>query len=795
MPIATLLLKGGLLAAMAAVLIRGCSPELDVASEEPVSEAGAEQTPEPTPEPTPPPFLLSDLEPFAADDPRAEAADQLRRGLAAFEAGDFQGAVAALDASRTAAEYAVALRSWIRGDALHRLGRFDEADAAWAAVPGGSMQWPESLLSRAKLALEQDRPADALVLLGESGAPRPAGSEAGAPEDRSFERRADVLRARALRARGADGDELAAYRACVRVWITSTGDTANLAEAEACMDELEDRVAEDARPGLAQRIERAVTLGGAGHKNDVIDLLDDQVDELDDLASTEPQKACPVWRELGRAWHKKKKYGRSVPVLEKAIRDCPKDSDEQIRSRYLLAQGLARAGRTREAIAAWTDLSDAHPEHSYADDGLYHASLLYTEQGNIDAAQATLTSMASRFPDGDMVAAGMWQMAWTSLAADNPADAIPWLEQQAAGDPRGPNRERVLQGRYWLARARAETAIDEAALEAALTELEAIAEEHPLNWYGVLSAWRIVSVDEERGRRLGLRVRATFDALASGVSEPDTFDIQDELRERSGLQEAIELVRGGLGEHASLELRRALGDDAHETWDRETLLFASHLLERADDLYNSHHILRLAFRQSYPRPIADNRALLLHGYPLAFHDLVEQVAAPHPWPAMVFQGLVREESAYSPTIVSYAGARGLSQLMWPTAKGTARKMGRRIKRTDLDDPLTNLEIGSTYFQEVSARWGHHLPLAMGSYNAGPGAVRKWVDARGDLELDAWTETIPYKQTRLYVKKVTQSWQTYEALYGDGFPFVPLRTGPVRAAIDGEDPRLDLPSAD
>lgn len=788
-----LLVRGGLAAMSLVVLLRGCAPEIDEPPDEVVDEPTLEVAAEPTPEPTPPPILASDLEPFAADDPRLAAAASLRDALDAFETGDFEATLTAVEASEGAAVYAVGLRAWTKGDALHRLGRLPEADAAWAAVPSGSMQWSEALLGRAKLALEQDQPDAALALLGDSGTPQP--TNATEPlDDPVVARRADVLRARALRARGGERDEGAAYAACVRVWIASPRDTANLAEAEACMTELEDRVVESARPGLSERIQRAVTVGAVGRKDEVIDLLDSQRDELDELAAGLPAEACPAWRELGRAWHKKRKYGKSVPVLENAVRDCPTGSEEQIKSRYLLAQGLARADRDREAIAAWTELADAHPDHSYADDGLYHASLLYAELGNLDAAAQVLTSLASRFPEGDMVAAGMWRMAWISLEAGEPAKAIPWLEQQAAGDQHGPNRERVLQGRYWLARARAMTAADDAALEAALAELEAIAEEHPLNWYGVLAAWRIASVDEERARLLGQRVRARLDALAGGTSEPESFTIDPELRAQPGLAAAIELTRGGLGEHASLEARRALGDKAHEAWDEQTLLFGAHLLEQAGDPHHSHHMLRLYFRQRWPRPDPANRALLGHGYPLAFHDLVAQVAEPHPWPALVFQGLVREESAYSPTIVSYAGARGLSQLMWPTAKGTARKMGRRVRRSDLDDPLTNLEIGSTYFQEVSNRWGHHLPLAMGSYNAGPGAVRKWVDARGHMELDAWTETIPYKQTRLYLKKVTSSWQTYHGLYGQGFPFVPLRIGPVGAAITGQDPSLDLPDA-
>ena len=789
MSIAPLLLKGGIAAVSAVLLLRGCAPELDESPEDATVEAGPEQTIEPMPEATPPPILAADLEPFAADDPRAEAAARLHDALDAFEAGDFEATLAGLDASAAAADYATSLRAWTRGDALLRLGRLAEADVAWAAVPAGSMQWPEALLSRAKLALEGNQPGAALALLGESGTPRPEPTGAESDEDPVLARRADILRARALRARAGEGDELAAYQACVRVWVASPRDTANLAEAEACMQELHDRVPESARPELQERIERAVTVGEAGRKDEVIDLLDGQQDEIEALASTSPEAACPAWRELGRAWHKKRRYDRSVPLLTRAVQNCPKDSDEQISSRYLLAQGLARADRTRESIAAWTELADAHPDHRYADDGLYHASLLYAEQGNMDAARQALTSMINRFPEGDMVGAGMWRMAWLSLEAGEPAEAIPWLEQQAAGDRYGPNRERVLQGLYWLTRARAMTAADDEALESALVDLERIAEEHPLNWYGVLAAWRVASVDEERGRQLGLRVRAQLDALTAGVAEPEAFTIQEELRERAGLAAAIELVQGGFGEHASAEARRALGDEAHETWDQDTLLFASDLLERAGDMHHSHHMLRLAFRQRWPAPVPENRALLQHGYPLAFHDLVEQVAEPHPWPAMMFQGLVREESAYSPNIVSYAGARGLSQLMWPTARATAKKMGRRVRRSDLDDPLTNLEIGSAYLQEVSVRWGHHLPLAMGSYNAGPGAVRKWVDARGHLELDAWTETIPYKQTRLYVKKVTSSWQTHHALYGDGFPFVPLRIGPVRAAIDGDDPQL------
>jgi soluble lytic murein transglycosylase len=220
------------------------------------------------------------------------------------------------------------------------------------------------------------------------------------------------------------------------------------------------------------------------------------------------------------------------------------------------------------------------------------------------------------------------------------------------------------------------------------------------------------------------------------------------------------------------------------------LLFASHLLELAGDPYASHNLLRKAFRTEHPAPLPEHRPALSHAYPLAFHSEIAVATRDFPWDPMLFQGLVREESAFMSAVVSWAGAMGLSQLMWPTAKETARKMGiKGLKRGDLDQPALNLAIGSTYFQGLHKRWKGHLPLAIASYNAGPGAVNRWLKSHGELELDLWVESIPFDQTRHYVKRVLSSFQVYHFMYDDGAPYVPLRIGPVRAAIDRPDPVL------
>ncbi|MCP4871790.1 MAG: transglycosylase SLT domain-containing protein [Proteobacteria bacterium] len=763
-----------------AIVLRGCTPALeeDVGADDADPAAGQSTTEIETdpPEPPGPPTIAAvDLGPFPQDDPRAASAAAYREAMTALEGGELETAAARLEIA-VPGGFAPDLVAFRRGDVLRKLDRGAEAEAAYATVTPDSRLFLEASLARAGLAQEEGRPNGVLRLL------------ADLPEDASasVSVRADVLRAKALRARAAEGDDAEAYRVCVRIWRTEGRDGIAAAEARACMDALESKVPAEVKPDLADRVSRAAAMASVGAKDDVIALLGPDEDAL---PLAEPEVACTGHYELGRARHKKRRYTDAVAPLTAAAEDCP-EGETRIKAHYLLSQALARSGSKTEAIASWTSLADRYPEHSYADDGLVNAGRLYAGLGNMDEARQSFQAASDRFPAGDMVGAGMWDAAWEALRAGRTDEAIPWLELQAAGSTRGANRGRVLQGTYWLARAHLDAAEDEPSKAIALDELEAIARTEPMHWYGVISLWKLAEEDAERARSVALATRTQLDGLKDAVVEPEAFVVEQEFLDTPGTVAAIELLRGGLNDEAVVELKRALGPKPHKRWDRDTMLLASHLYELADDPYQSHYLLRLAFREEWPERTEENHALLMHAYPLAFHEPLVEVTKDYEWPSMTFQGLVREESAFSPSIKSWVGAMGLSQLMWPTAQETARKMGLRLRsRSELSDPQLNLQIGSTYFQGLFKRWGGHIPLAVASYNAGPGAVNKWKGKRGTMELDGFVETIPYKETRLYVKRVTSSWQIYHALYGDGFPYVPLRTGVVNDEVDGADPTL------
>ena len=131
-------------------------------------------------------------------------------------------------------------------------------------------------------------------------------------------------------------------------------------------------------------------------------------------------------------------------------------------------------------------------------------------------------------------------------------------------------------------------------------------------------------------------------------------------------------------------------------------------------------------------------------------------------------GITRQESSFDKAAVSHAGARGMMQLMPGTAREQASKSGMGYDYGRLtSDPNYNVMLGSAYFQRLLNMWDGNYPLAVASYNAGAGNVRKWVrsygDPRGNMDIVSWIEKIPFEETRGYVQRVLENTVVYDRL--------------------------------
>lgn len=157
-------------------------------------------------------------------------------------------------------------------------------------------------------------------------------------------------------------------------------------------------------------------------------------------------------------------------------------------------------------------------------------------------------------------------------------------------------------------------------------------------------------------------------------------------------------------------------------------------------------------------------------------------------PAWVY-GLVRQESRFIPEVRSSAGAMGLMQVMPSTAKWIASKKG--IKRFDSADALevsTNVEFGTYYLRLAWEKLDYSQVLASAGYNAGPGRARKW-QADTPLEAAIYIESIPFSETRDYVKKVMTNTMHYAHILGSEQSTLKARIGTIPAR---ENSTPDLP---
>ncbi|MEM9731444.1 MAG: lytic transglycosylase domain-containing protein, partial [Myxococcota bacterium] len=140
-------------------------------------------------------------------------------------------------------------------------------------------------------------------------------------------------------------------------------------------------------------------------------------------------------------------------------------------------------------------------------------------------------------------------------------------------------------------------------------------------------------------------------------------------------------------------------------------------------------------------------------------------------PAFV-RAVAREESSFDPSAVSWAKAYGLVQLIMPTARRFAEEAGVKATPRTLKRPEVNLKIGTAYMAWLWDRFEQNPALIPSAYNAGEGAVRRWLDEDSARPLDVFIEEIPYDETRRYTRRVLQTYGVYQWLDDERLPPLP-----------------------
>jgi soluble lytic murein transglycosylase len=459
------------------------------------------------------------------------------------------------------------------------------------------------------------------------------------------------------------------------------------------------------------------------------------------LARVETPAAEKRRLERARAdfFFERRRYPEALEAFRAIAGRAPADPDAEM----MVGRSLARSGERTAAIAVFEKLARSNDPLTRARARSYLA--IVVEDADLPRALALLRKVERQTAEPALALQARWSLAWADLRKGADADALARLDRLADG-PRSDIE--IQRARYWRAVVRMRSE-DPLVKEAGSLQLRALADDVPLSYYGLLASERVG----------GPPLQKAF--LGPRLAEVDP----------APLRRARWLADGGFPEVAQDEL---VSFDDETRLDREQRIVMARLLYRTGDPHRALQLIQTGFGSALEQGIDPTwRDAWELAWPLAFHESVTRANQEFEFdPALVY-AVMREESAYRPEVSSPAGALGLMQLIPPTADRVAGELGLTgFEPTRLFDPSVNIRFGTFYLRSLVQRFSGSRPLAIASYNAGPEAVTRWLDRDGALPPDVFVDSVPYGETRRYLRRVLRSYHMYRVLYPEPPPQTP-----------------------
>ena len=344
------------------------------------------------------------------------------------------------------------------------------------------------------------------------------------------------------------------------------------------------------------------------------------------------------------------------------------------------------------------------------------------------------------------------QLAWKVRIA---LRAKSWPDVLAAVDAMSPKEAQEPAWRYWKARA-AKAQGRAAEAQALFTALAT-----DFSFYGQLAA-------EELGGR----------GKTPAASYKPTRDEVQAMAKVPGFQRALAFYRLNLRFEGNREWSWTI-----RNFDDKQLLAAAEFAHRSE-IYD-----RAINTADRTRELHDFSMRYLAPYRDVMKGYVSQQQLDEAW----VYGLIRQESRFIADVKSSAGAAGLMQLMPATARWVAQKVGLKDFRGGAQtvNVETNLNLGTWYLKHVLDTLDNHPVLASAAYNAGPGRARAWRAAE-PMDAAIYAESIPFNETRDYVKKVMSNANYYSQQFGQTLLSLKERIGVIVPRSRAAEKPLDEP---
>jgi len=444
---------------------------------------------------------------------------------------------------------------------------------------------------------------------------------------------------------------------------------------------------------------------------------------------------------------------------------------------YALAQRELKDNTTYHALMR--RVVTEFPGTPWAEDALNSLALADARDDEDDAADQESLELFEQFPKGRYTERAAWRIGWRAYRRGQFAETVRVFERAAFNFPRSDYRPAWL---YWSGRSH--EALNEPALAESRYAIEVI--DYLNTYYGRLAFARL-------GGRVPDRATVVPARAVTPTSEDDPRNIGPAVTLPPNADLVRALLTAKMYDAAADELRYAQkiwGDlgtiDATFAWTyREQ--GQSETGSRQFSLYRGS---MNAMKRAYPQYLTAGgerlpREILRIIYPLAYWDLIQKYSAQNGLDPFIVAALMCQESTFVANIRSPAKATGLMQLMAPTARQYARRLGIPYSSKVLTTPELSIRVGTAYLADQLREFGS-MYLVLAAYNAGDGRVRRWAPERPGLPQEEFIDDIPFYETQGYVRRILATAEDYRRLYGkDGLAPDDLIPGAART-VDASD---------
>jgi len=543
------------------------------------------------------------------------------------------------------------------------------------------------------------------------------------------------------------------------------------------------------RTSSAVRWWRALAMSEAGKPGEALI-------EIDKLVAAKA-KLPPDWRvRRSLVLFKKRDYTSARAELEKAVTVLPVGPN-RAEAMFWLARSQSRLSDYAAAQATYVKLRKQYPETKWAREGLFKQGLMALEDKDLGASAAYFDAYAKQYPTAADADEALWYTGWSQFRAKKYVACEASFKRLMTRYPRS---SLVQRGLYWIGRSQ----IAAGKKDIGLATLASLAQEDTLTYYGLLASGALLEngmeppppivetpIPLEEPVDSGNEAPEASEPTAAPADPADIVDVEPVTPPgyRFHVTRAKALVRLGFHQEASLELtaaRQAAATRIHK-------LELARLALEAEYFHGAMNIARTSFGDELDSNDPSSEIYRL-AYPKAYGRFVTSYAEQYKYKPAMLWAIMREESTFRPEVVSPVGAIGLLQIMPYTGQEIADGLGvKGFTAERLYDPEINIGFSAWYVRKLLSKYGGNEALAIGSYNAGPDAMDRWLKVRGDLALDEFVEEIPYTETRRYVKRVLMSYGIYEALYGSGPPRIRALRTVERASLVGGDFKAAAPA--